>query len=92
MYKEIGKKIKALAQFIFWFQAICMLLCGIALIAINERTAIIGVLVLVLGPVMAWLSMFLLYGYGELVDKTCSIEARLCEKNEIIDEKAEVEI
>lgn len=27
-----------------------------------------------LGPVIAWVSSWLLYGFGELIDKTCEIE------------------
>ena len=33
-----------------------------------------------MGCILSWISVFLLYGFGELVDKTCSMEDLL--KNE----------
>ena len=74
MYDNIGKKIKGLAKAVFIVEAIAMVITGIALMASDEYMIPIGLLVMVVGPLVAWVSSWLLYGFGELIDKTCDIE------------------
>ena len=72
MYENIGKKIKVLAQAIFILESIAAVITGIVLwIDIEEGWCAI---VLFGGPVVALLSSWLLYGFGELIDKVCDIE------------------
>jgi len=71
LYEEIGEKIKNWAKWIFIIEAIASVVGGIALII--EDLALIGVLVMVLGPVAAWVLSWLLYAFGELVETVCSI-------------------
>ena len=71
MYDNIGRKIKGLAKAFFILEATAAIIAGIVLMANDEG---IGLLVLILGPVVAWVSTWLLYGFGELIDKTCDIE------------------
>ena len=72
MYENIGKKIKLLAQAIFILDSIAAVITGIVLwIDIEEGWCAI---VLFGGPVVAWISSWLLYGFGELIDKVCDIE------------------
>ena len=72
MYENIGKKIKVLAQAIFILESIAAVITGIVLwIDIEEGWCAI---VLFGGPVVAWISSWLLYGFGELIDKVCDIE------------------
>lgn len=33
-----------------------------------------GIAVMVIGAIITWISTWLLYGYGELIDKVCDIE------------------
>ena len=73
MFDNIGKKIKGLAKGLFILVAIFDVIVGLTLVFINNETAIIGMLVAVLGPPSAWISSFVLYGFGELIDKTCEI-------------------
>jgi hypothetical protein len=72
VYENIGKKIKVLAQAIFILESIAAVITGIVLwIDIEEgwcATVLFG------GPVVAWISSWLLYGFGELIDKVCDIE------------------
>ncbi len=86
MFNEIGKKIKRLASTlckvqiaIYVIAAIVFL--GLGLISIvdgNEDSAffwiLIGLACAIIGPLLAWLSTIILYGYGELIDKTGEIE------------------
>ncbi len=74
MYDNIGGKIKALAKAIFIFEAIAAVIAGIALMAANDDLILFGVLALILGPAVAWVSSWLLYGFGELIEKACDIE------------------
>lgn len=73
MYDNIGGKIKGLAKVGFIVEAIAAVITGIALMASDEDLIPIGLLVMLLGPIVAWVSSWLLYGFGELVDKTCDI-------------------
>ena len=75
MYENIGKKIKVLAQAIFILESIAAVITGIVLwIDIEEGWCAI---VLFGGPVVAWISSWLLYGFGELIDKVCDIERNI---------------
>lgn len=73
MYDNIGGKIKGLAKAVFIVEAIAAVITGIALMAIDEDLILFGILTLILGPAIAWVSSWLLYGFGELIDKVCEI-------------------
>ena len=72
MYNNIGKKIKALAKAAFVVEAIAAVIAGIILLIETEEW--LYLLIVVLGPVVAWISSWLLYGFGEIIDKLCDIE------------------
>lgn len=75
-YADIGCKIKGWAKWIFIIEAIFAVLFGIVTMAAggNDFSIIIGIMILVIGPIIAWISSWLLYGFGELIDKTCATE------------------
>ena len=73
MYDNIGEKIKGLAKAAFIVEAIVAAIVGIALLASDEDLIFTGLLVLLVGPIIAWVSSWLLYGFGELIDKVCEI-------------------
>ena len=68
MYDFIGDKIKGLAKAIFFVEAIASVIGGLILISIE--LAIVGILVIILGPLVAWVSSWLLYGFGQLIDNS----------------------
>lgn len=72
MYDNIGAKIKGLAKAVFVIEAILAVIAGFYLMV--NTLIVFGVLVLLMGPLVAWISSWLLYGFGELIDKTCDIE------------------
>ena len=74
MYDNIGGKIKGLAKASFIVAAIAEVITGIALMATDEDLILYGFLVMVVGPIVAWVSSWLLYGFGELIDKASDIE------------------
>jgi len=75
MFDDIGGKIKGLAKLYCWTGIIASVIGGIGLMVSAEdgTLLIIGVLVVGLGSVASWVSSFVLYGFGELVDSTESI-------------------
>ena len=74
MYDNIGGKIKGFAKVSFIVAAIAEVITGIALMAADEDLILYGLLVMVVGPIVAWVSSWLLYGFGELIDKASDIE------------------
>ena len=73
MYDNIGSKIKGLAEGVFIGEAVLSAIVGIALLASGEDLILTGFLVLLFGPIVAWVSSWLLYGFGELIDRVCEI-------------------
>ena len=74
MYDNIGRKIKGLAKAIFIVESIVSVVAGMILLSISDNLILSGVISILLGPLVAWVSSWLLYGFGELIDKTCAIE------------------
>ena len=79
MYDNIGGKIKNWAIWIFIVEAIAAIIGGIALIA-NDN-GLVGFLTIVFGPIAAWVSSWLLYGFGQLVENSDIIAAEYNRKN-----------
>ena len=73
MYENIGEKIKILAKVLFGIGLAVSVFTGFSNISLGVEieigsVIILGLLTLVLGPLFAWLSTWLLYGFGELID------------------------
>ncbi len=77
MYDKIGKKIKGLAETLMYIGMGLSIFGGIILMCLDEKLTLTGLLVIGLGCLGAWLGNLLLYGFGELIDKTCDIEEEL---------------
>ena len=81
-FHNIGGKIKSLAKFIFVFDAVCTLIVSGWLIIqgiIDQISflSLLGCILLVLGPIAAWVSTWLLYGFGQLIENTDILSGRL---------------
>ena len=72
MYDNIGNKIKDLAIVVFVIEAIASVVAGIALWVDTEEW--IYALVVFLGPFVAWISSWLLFGFGEIIVNLDAIE------------------
>ena len=76
MFRNIGGKIKGLAELITWLGIIGSVICGIILINQgsgyygSSALATAGVVVIVVGSLTSWISSFILYGFGELIEQT----------------------
>lgn len=77
MYNNIGGKICGLARFFAVIGIIASVIAGVVLM-VNARyggaiMSLIGLLVMALGSLVAWMASWCLYGFGELISKTDDI-------------------
>ncbi len=72
MFKDIGAKIKAVAQIFFGLIILTAVILGCVSCEDTEGLSLLAILISI--PV-AFLSTFLLYGFGEIIDKLTEIEA-----------------
>ena len=82
MYDNIGGKIKGFAKVSFIVAAIAEVITGIALMATDVDLILYGLLILIVGPIIAWVSSWLLYGFGQLIENSDIIAAEYNRKNE----------
>ena len=85
MFTNIGSKIKALAQIVCWAGIIGSVISGIAII---EDAGVLGLMIILLGSLISWISSFAVYGFGQLIENTDKIvsyfeEQPLLSKNTI---------
>jgi hypothetical protein len=79
MFDNIGGKIKGLAKVTAWLGIIASVIYGIVLISQSNRyyngsaLVITGVIVMAAGSLGSWISSFLLYGFGELIDQATQV-------------------
>lgn len=77
LYENIGGKIKNWAKWIFIVEAIGSVITAIALpIASGDPDdfILISLLIAIVGPIVAYVGSWILYAFGELVEKTCNNE------------------
>ena len=93
MFDNIGENIKGLAKF-YCFAGMAgsvimaLIMFGQASNAYGgeERLVASGILWLIFGPIISWISSWVLYGFGEIVEAATKINRKLgdnCEKTEI---------
>ncbi len=74
LYIDVGKKIKNLAKWTFIVEAIGAIITGLDLLFTDEDLILYGLLTLICGPIIAYVGSWILYAFGELVDKTSENE------------------
>ena len=77
MYDNIGNKIKALAIGAFFVEAIGSIIGGIRLISTADDPVPLGIVLVLVGPIVAWASSWILYGFGELIEKVCGLYSHI---------------
>ena len=76
-YDEIGEKIKGLAKWVAIVEAILFVISGLVMLASGYTALIIsGLITIILGPIIAWVSSWLLYGFGEIVSSAILYQNR----------------
>ena len=89
MYENVGKKIKGVATFFCWAGIIASFVyAGILFynaiqvshyysFSASNKQFLTIILILICGVAISWLASLTLYGFGELVDRTSSIDDKL---------------
>ena len=72
MFENVGRKIKSVARILCWTGTAITMLFG-CLLGFGSGFAILGVVLLIFGPVGSWIGASILYGFGELIEKTTEI-------------------
>ena len=80
MFDWIGSKIKGYTKFICWIGIIGSVVLGFAM---GSQVPLAGFLVALIGSLFSWISSFILYGFGELVDSVMRINDMLNRTNGI---------
>ena len=80
LYKDIGNQIKGWAQSIFVIELICSIISVIILLA-NELVWL-GLIVLICAPIIAFVSTWILYAFGQLVDDIHVLRNQSCPSEE----------
>lgn len=77
MFNNIGGKIKSLAKIVCWLGIISYIISGFSLILTNQQPLVlVGILIAVVGSLFSWISLFILYGFGELVENSAIIAVK----------------
>ena len=70
LFSDVGAKIKSVAEILFIVLFLASIATGAVLMIVSIDFWWAGLLTIVLGPVLAWLTVLLLYGLGELIEST----------------------
>lgn len=70
MFTNIGSKIKTLAQAITLVGVVISIITGIGMVAIDDDLILTGIITAALGAFLSWISSFVLYGFGQLVENS----------------------
>ena len=73
LYENIGDKIKNWAKWMFIVEAIGAIISGFVLMGIDEDLSLYGLLALVCGPIVALVSSWTLFAFGQLVEDVRTI-------------------
>ena len=76
MYDNIGSKIKIAAQIVFTLGVIGSIIFGFVICFGSEDFNAVGLLYILLGGISSWISTLLMYGFGELIERVCSIDKK----------------
>ena len=70
MFENIGGKIKTTAAAISWIGIVANVFLGFIIMGIAEEMVIFALLYMAVGSLVSWISSFILYGFGQLVENT----------------------
>ena len=77
MYNNIGNKIKILAQIICVLGVVASVILGLVICFTTDEFNVIGLLYILIGSILSWISTLTMYGFGELIEKVCVIEKKV---------------
>ncbi len=87
MFTNIGRKIQMLAKVLCWIGIAASCIYGIIVIVSGTSISrylggggslvLAGVLIMLLGSLLSWVGSFVLFGFGELIERVKNIEGKL---------------
>lgn len=84
MFSNVGQTIKRVSAAVFVFQIILFIIIGAVIISIDEDLTFAGICIMIAGGFIGWLSILVIYGFGELVDRAIRIDETLNPDNSAI--------
>ena len=75
MFDNIGGKIKTLAQVICWIGIIASVVFGFVFMSPDESLILPGFIFMGIGSLISWISSFISYGLGQLIENTDKLVA-----------------
>ena len=87
MFDNIGEKIKTLAKVLCWVGIGLSVIIGINVL---DYSASKGLLIIVIGSLISWVSSFFSYGFGELITKETENAERTRDINSVLMEVREI--
>ena len=85
MFKNMGKKIKVLAQVMMWIGFSLWCIAGLVMIANGVMMLewgpqgivmiVVGLIMIGLGFLFSWIGSFITYGFGQIIDNTDKLVA-----------------
>lgn len=81
MFTNVGRKIKVYAKICLWMETIIFVIYGIVVLgdAYWAEEVVIGIALIIGGPISAWIISLFIYGFGEIVEKISSIEKKVAD-------------
>ncbi len=77
MFSNIGNKIKTLASAVAYIGIVASVITGIA---VFTWSPLVGLIIIVAGSFLSWISSFFFYGFGELVENSAIIAGKISHK------------
>lgn len=82
MSDKAGTRIKRIAKISAVFGILIFIIVGIELF-MHFSTILLGILCIIGGPILALISSYPMYVYGDLIDKVCDIEKKVDKINDM---------
>ena len=76
MFNNVGGKIKAVAATITWIGIGISVLLGLITMLASSRMLLTGILTILIGSLVSWVSSLTLYGFGQLIENSDILVAR----------------
>lgn len=89
MYRNIGSKIKVLAIVLCILGMLFSLIGGVVFMYLTTFgfnyvelwNIVVGIVIMIVGSFVSWVSQFMLYGFGEIITRLRDIEYHFCEQS-----------
>ncbi len=70
MFDNVGRKIKALTKMVAWGGIVLSIILGILICSLGQDLLLPGIIIMIAGSFISWLSALQSYAFGQLVDNT----------------------